>query len=68
MYKLFLIIYSASGAIGGTVGPLDGPEAAATCEAYLVDARQKMAARPDLPQLRFECEWWVERPKVTEHL
>lgn len=61
MLKLYLIIYSASGAIGGVVGPLPG---LADCEAYVANAASKMAARPDLPQLRFACEYHEARPKL----
>lgn len=62
MMKLFLVIYSASGSIGGVVGPIPRWD---NCAIYAREASEKMHTHPELEQLTFKCEWHDSRPRLA---
>lgn len=65
MLKLFFILYTGSGLIGGVAGPL--PYGIEECEARRSGYQAKADAKPEISRgMRFACEWRSQRPEITE--
>lgn len=63
--KLFFVLYSGTGLIGGVAGPL--PYGVDECESRRSEYQAKADAAPEISKgMRFTCEWHNNRPKITE--
>lgn len=63
--KLFFILYTGAGLIGGVAGPL--PYGIEECETRRAEYQAKADAKPEISKgMRFACEWRSLRPQMTE--
>lgn len=65
MIRLFFIIYSGTGLIGGVIGPL--PYDLEECHRRVAEYQTKADAKPEISKgMRFACEYHAERPQMSE--